>query len=321
MSKLDDQRRELEERLRRQEAVESREKRLANALSKGKEALEAGDYASASSFFESALEIDETNADARVGVRQALHQAGLSAEKARKWTVARDYYRELLQVDPDNREARVRLRALTTRIRLLRTIIGGIGIIIAALILAQVNRRIIWPEPVCDAPVVGGLCTPSPTVTLTPTNTPTGTATPTDTPTATPTHTATPTATATATATSTPTATPTSTPTSTATPTHTATATPTHTATLTATPTPLKGRIRHENTAVYESATSDEIVLLATPGSVWHLCALFGSVKDGRYLVAPGHCHEAVPLGWVTATNVTPLFEGQFPPALVTPEG
>ena len=37
-----------------------------------------------------------------------------------------------------------------------------------------------------------------------------------------------------------------------------------------------------------------------------------------RYLVASDHCHLTTPLGWITESNIEPLFVGQFPPALTT---
>lgn len=272
----------LEEELRRLNEEIEREQRLREALDKGRRAMEEKKFREAETYFKKALEIDSQSADARAGLIGTLYRAGQDAESRGRRREAIDYYRALLAFDPSNIDARVRLNAVQFQLRL-RWAIGAIAAsIVLLLVFLQVKGYIAWPESVCNAPQVGlALCGPSPTPT--PTHTPTPTPTPTFTPTPTPTYTPTPT--------STPTPTP------------------------TPTPVPLLGRVRYSFVKVYANPTGDEEITRAVQGSVWHLCAQYGD----RYLVASDYCHTTAPLGWITITNIEPLFIGQFPPYLITP--
>jgi len=314
MSKLDDLMGKLEHEIKEERQRKEREQNLQEAISKGHQALKAGNYTAARSFFESALSIDQENPDAQAGLKDTLYTAGQAAEKTGQRREAREYYQALLDFDPDNSNALVRLNAMTRQIRIRWAIgIGGpVGVIILLFILAQVRHFILWPAGACNMPGVGGLlCSPTPTLTLTatPTLTPIPTATPTPIPTSTPTRTPTPIPTSTPTPTST--NTPTSTPTYTLTPTF----TPTFTPTPTPTPGPLLGRMRYEWVSVYADWEGTDEVTRAAVDSVWYLCAR----ECNRYLIAQDHCHLTAPLGWVNITSIEPIFEGEFPSKLVTP--
>lgn len=302
MSKLDDLMSELEREIKEERQRKEREQKLRAAITKGHQALEAGNFTAARSFFESALAIDGDSPHAQAGLKDTLYKAGQAAEEHGHRREAREYYQALLDFDPDNSDALVRLNAMTRQIRQRWAIgIGGpVGVIILLFILAQVKHFILWPAGACNMPGVGGLlCSPTPTPTLT----------------ATPTSTPIPTATATPIPTSTPTPTSTNTPTSTPTYTLTPTFTPTFTPTSTSTPRPLLGRMRYEWVSVYADREGTDEVTRAAVESVWYLCARAGS----RYQVAQDHCHLTTPLGWVNITSIEPLFEGEFPSKLVTP--
>ena len=302
MSKLDDLMTELELEIKEGRQRKEREQNLQEAITKGQQALDGGNFTAARSFFESALAIDEDSPHAQAGLKDTLYTAGQAAEKSGHRQEAREYYQALLDFDPDNSDALVRLNAMTRQIRIRWAIgIGGpVGVIILLFILAQVKHFILWPVGACNAPGVGRLLcspTPTPTLTATPTATPIPTATPTPIPTSTPTPTST--------------NTPTSTPTYTLTPTFTPTLTPTPTPT----PRPLLGRMRYEWVSVYADWEGTNEVARAPVGSEWHLCA----EKCDRYRVAQDHCHQTTPLGWVFITSIEPIFEGKFPSKLVTP--
>ena len=302
MSKLDDLMAELEREIKEERQRKEREQKLQETVDKGHQALDAGNFTAARSFFESALAIDEDSPHAQAGLKDTLYKAGQAAEERGHRREAQEYYQALLDFDPHNSDALVRLNAMTRQIRQRWAIgIGGpVGVIILLFILAQVNRFIAWPVGACNAPGVGRLLcspTPTPTLTATPTATPIPTATPTPIPTSTPT----------------PTSTNTSTPTPTYTPTP--TFTPTFTPTPTPTPRPLLGRMRYEWVSVYADWEGTDEVTRATVDSVWHLCTR----KCNRYLVAQDHCHLTAPLGWVNITSIEPIFEGEFPAKLVTP--
>ena len=320
MSKLDEKMTELEHGIKEERQRKEREQKLQEAITKGHQALDAGNFTRARSFFESAQAIDKESSHAQAGIKDTLYKAGQAAEERGHRREAQQYYQALLDSDPDNSDALVRLNAMTRQIRIRWAIgIGGpVGVIILLFILAQVKHFILWPVGACNAPGVGRLLcspTPTPTLTATPTLTPIPTATPTPIPTSTPTLTPIPTATPTPIPTSTPTPTSTNTPTSTPTYTLTPTFTPTFTPTPTPTPRPLRGRMRYEWVSVYADWKDTDEVTRAAVDSVWHLCAR----KCNRYLVAQDHCHLTAPLGWVNITSIEPIFEGEFPAKLVTP--
>jgi tetratricopeptide (TPR) repeat protein len=283
MSDLDRLRESLKQELERAEG----EERLKQKITDGREALERGEFSAARSHFESALAEDTTNT-AWQGLRDTLFQAGRTAETRGRRGEARAYYKELMKFNPDDTEGRVRLNAMTLQLGLLGAGGFSLGVILIALLFAQINNFIAWPLGVCNTAGVGRvLCSPTPT--------PTATAT----------------ATATATHTATATFTPTHTPTATVTPTH----TPTWTPSPTPTPTPLLGRVRYTWIVVYRDWEGTDEVTRAPKDSVWYLCAMAGS----RYLIAQDHCHLTRPLGWVSIAYIEPEFEGQFPKELVTP--
>ena len=261
MSKLDDIRDQLEKTIEEERQRKEREQDLQDAITKGQEALDGGNFTAARSFFESALGIDEVSPHAQAGLKETLRRIRT------RWAIG----------------------------------IGGpMLFVLVIIILAQVNQFICWPAGACSVPRVGRLLcspTPTPTLTVTPTLTPIPTATSTPIPTSTPTLTPTPI--------------PTSTPTYTLTPTFTPTSTPTPTPT----PRPLLGRMHYEWVSIYVDRESTDEVARAPLESVWHLCARAGT----RYLVAQDHCHLTVPLGWVNADSIEPVFEGEFPSKLVTP--
>ena len=300
MSKLDDIKDQLGEKIEEERQRKEREQNLQEAITKGQQALDGGNFTAARSYFKSALDIDEDDSDALAGFKDTLYKAGQAAEERGNRREAREYYQALLDSDPDNSDARVRLKTMTRQIRqrwAVWSLLLFVGVII---ILAQVKHFILWPAGACNAPRVGGLlCSPTPThtLTVTPLPTPTFTLTPTPIPTCTPVPTST--------------NTPTPTPTYTLTPTFTPTLTPTPTPT----PRPLLGRMRYEWVSVYADWEGTNEVARAPVDSEWHLCAK----KCDRYRVAQDHCHLTTPLGWVFITSIEPIFEGEFPSKLVTP--
>jgi len=277
-----------DERKRRTQTVE-----LNNSIKDAQHALENDNFPAAEEKFkramelERALDIEESQSSARVGLIETRYRAGVNAEERRHLREARNHYRDVLGLDPDHSQARVRRDAVTRQMTLRTIAIGVVSLIILAVVLAQLNNFIAWPTSVCD---MSGdvLCTPTPTFTLTPP--------PTFTPTPTPTHT--------------PTATPT------ATPTHTPTPTLTPTPTNTPTPTPMiaVGEAGYPN--VYEEPNKNKLLGTLTRGQKVYVCAKYGDY----YLIALDYCHLVAPYGWVPKSHMKLLFfEENFPIDLTTP--
>lgn len=277
--KIEDQIQEMEQRLAREEAEYEKRRKLEIALQQGQAALAQGVYASAKTFFESALEVDDKDAQARAGLIETLLEAGQNSEKRGKLTEARDFYRALLDYDNKNTNARARMNAIKRSFWQRWFIAIVTGAVLLLIIAAQVNHFINWPLSVCNS-TGAVLCTPSPTATSTATATPT--ATPTNTPTATPTFTPTPT----------------NTPTSTPTP----------------TPSPYMAEALYETAIVYKAASGSDSVGYTAKGQSLYVCAQAGT----RYLVAQNLCHVVNPWGWIESNRLRLLFN-VLPESLVTP--
>ncbi|MCQ3980593.1 MAG: hypothetical protein DPW09_44865, partial [Anaerolineae bacterium] len=69
--------------------------------------------------------------------------------------------------------------------------------------------------------------------------------------------------------------------------------------------------------AVYTDLTVSQEAARLPSGTELYLCAKAGDF----YLVAQNYCHlaDTKPLGWIRERNLELMFEGQFPPALITP--
>ena len=277
-----------QKRLHELQARLDRQRQRDAALAQGEQELEQGKFESAESFFRNALAVEPNNARAEAGLKQTLMEAGLAAERQKRWHKAQDYYQALVTSYPDDQTGAPRLKDVTRHIQAQRgwarlLILGLIlaGLFLLGALLFQLNHFIAWPLPACQVRV---LCTPSPTATAS--LTPTATATPSLSPT--------PTVTASATA----------------------TLTPSPTASLTPTPTsspvPAFGWARDDSISIYSGPTLHQRLGTFAAGTQLYICD-----TQQRYLVARTDCHLAnpAPYEWVDLDSLS-----RVPIPTLTPE-